>query len=252
MSGHSKWHNIKGKKQAEDAKRGKLFTKLGKEIVVAAKEGGGNIDSNPRLRSAIEKAKSGGMPLDNIERAVKRGTGELKDGVTIEELTYEGYGPNGVALMVEATTDNKNRTSAEIRKVFSKFGGSMGEQGCVSWMFTPTGRIVLGEEVSDEEKAFEYGSMVNANDIQQEDDRFVLLVDPKDLYVSKEELEKNKVKVESAELVKIPSTWVSLEGDKAQQLLKLVNELDDHDDVDEVFGNYDVSDEEMEKFYGSN
>lgn len=252
MSGHSKWHNIKGKKQAEDAKRGKLFTKLGKEIVVAAKEGGGNIDSNPRLRSAIEKAKAGGMPLDNIERAIKRGTGELKDGVTIEELTYEGYGPNGVALMVEATTDNKNRTSAEIRKVFSKFGGSMGEQGCVSWMFTPTGRIVLGEEVTDEEKAFEYGSMVNANDIQQEDDRFVLLVDPKDLYVSKEELDKNKIKVESAELVKIPSTWVTLEGDKAQQLLKLVNELDDHDDVDEVFGNYDVSDEEMEKFYGSN
>lgn len=252
MSGHSKWHNIKGKKQAEDAKRGKLFTKLGKEIVVAAKEGGGNIDSNPRLRSAIEKAKAGGMPLDNIERAIKRGTGELKDGVTIEELTYEGYGPNGVALMVEVTTDNKNRTSAEIRKVFSKFGGSMGEQGCVSWMFTPTGRIVLGEEVTDEEKAFEYGSMVNANDIQQEDDRFVLLVDPKDLYVSKEELDKNKIKVESAELVKIPSTWVTLEGDKAQQLLKLVNELDDHDDVDEVFGNYDISDEEMEKFYGSN
>lgn len=252
MSGHSKWHNIKGKKQAEDAKRGKLFTKLGKEIVVAAKEGGGNIDSNPRLRSSIEKAKAGGMPLDNIERAIKRGTGELKDGVTIEELTYEGYGPNGVALMVEVTTDNKNRTSAEIRKVFSKFGGSMGEQGCVSWMFTPTGRIVLGEEVTDEEKAFEYGSMVNANDIQQEDDRFVLLVDPKDLYVSKEELDKNKIKVESAELVKIPNTWVTLEGDKAQQLLKLVNELDDHDDVDEVFGNYDVSDEEMEKFYGSN
>ena len=252
MSGHSKWHNIKGKKQAEDAKRGKLFTKLGKEIVVAAKEGGGNIDSNPRLRSAIEKAKAGGMPLDNIERAIKRGTGELKDGVTIEELTYEGYGPNGVALMVEVTTDNKNRTSAEIRKVFSKFGGSMGEQGCVSWMFTPTGRIVLGEEVTDEEKAFEYGSMVNANDIQQEDDRFVLLVDPKDLYVSKEELDKNKIKVESAELVKIPSTWVTLEGDKAQQLLKLVNELDDHDDVDEVFGNYDISNEEMEKFYGSN
>ena len=128
----------------------------------------------------------------------------------------------------------------------------MGEQGCVSWMFTPTGRIVLGEEVTDEEKAFEYGSMVNANDIQQEDDRFVLLVDPKDLYVSKEELDKNKIKVESAELVKIPNTWVTLEGDKAQQLLKLVNELDDHDDVDEVFGNYDVSDEEMEKFYGSN
>ena len=140
MSGHSKWHNIKGKKQAEDAKRGKLFTKLGKEVVIATREGGTNIDSNPRLRSAIEKAKAGGMPLDNIERAIKRGNGELKDGSVIEELTYEGYGPNGVAVMVDVTTDNKNRTGAEMRKIFSKFGGSMGEQGCVSWMFTPTGR----------------------------------------------------------------------------------------------------------------
>lgn len=252
MSGHSKWHNIKGKKQAEDAKRGKLFTKLGKEVVIATREGGSNVDSNPRLRSAIEKAKAGGMPLDNIERAIKRGSGELKDGSVIEELTYEGYGPNGVAIMVDVTTDNKNRTSAEMRKVFSKFGGSMGEQGCVSWMFTPTGRIVLGEEVNDEEKAFEFGSMINANDIQQEDDRWVLLVDPKDLYTSKDILDKAKVKVETAEIIKVPSTWVTLEGDKAHQLLKLVTELDDHDDVDEVFGNYDISDADMEKFYEEN
>ena len=252
MSGHSKWHNIKGKKQAEDAKRGKLFTKLGKEVVIATREGGSNIDSNPRLRSAIEKAKAGGMPLDNIERAIKRGSGELKDGSVIEELTYEGYGPSGVALMVDVTTDNKNRTSAEIRKVFSKFGGSMGEQGCVSWMFTPTGRIVLSEEINDEEKAFEYGSMVNANDIQQEDEKWVLLVEPKDLYTSKDILDKAKVKVETVEIIKVPSTWVSLDGEKAHQLLKLVTELDDHDDVDEVFGNYDIPDAYMEKFYEEN
>jgi len=252
MSGHSKWHNIKGKKQAEDAKRGKLFTKLGKEVVIATREGGTNIDSNPRLRSAIEKAKAGGMPLDNIERAIKRGNGELKDGSVIEELTYEGYGPNGVAVMVDVTTDNKNRTGAEMRKIFSKFGGSMGEQGCVSWMFTPTGRIVLGEDVKDEEQAFEYGTMVNANDIQLEDDRYVLTVDPKSLYTSKDLLEKAKVQIETAELTKIPSTWVTLTGDKATQLLKLVTELDEHDDVDEVFGNYDISDAEMEKFYEEN
>lgn len=141
MSGHSKWHNIKGKKGVEDAKRGKLFTKLGKEIVVAAREGGGNTDTNPRLRAAMEKAKAGGMPNDNIDRALKRGTGELKDGAVIEELMYEGYGPAGVALLVEVTSDNKNRSSAEIRKIFSKFGGSMGEQGCVSWMFTPLAKL---------------------------------------------------------------------------------------------------------------
>jgi YebC/PmpR family DNA-binding regulatory protein len=252
MSGHSKWHNIKGKKGVEDAKRGKLFTKLGKEIVVAAREAGGNIDTNPRLRSALEKAKAGGMPNDNIDRALKRGTGELKDGAVIEELVYEGYGPAGVALLVEVTSDNKNRSSAEIRKIFSKFGGSMGEQGCVSWMFTPTGKIVLKDENLKEDAAYEIASKINANDIQQEDNHFVLIVDPKTIYSSKDALEKEGVAIESADVVKVPSTWVSLEGDKAFSLLRLLTELEDSDDVDEVFGNYEISDADMEKFYDTN
>lgn len=252
MSGHSKWHNIKGKKGVEDAKRGKLFTKLGKEIVVAAREGGGNTDTNPRLRTAMEKAKAGGMPNDNIERALKRGTGELKDGAVIEELMYEGYGPAGVALLVEVTSDNKNRTSAEIRKIFSKFGGSMGEQGCVSWMFTPTGKIILKDETIKEDTAYEIASKINANDIQQEDNHFVLIVDPKTIYSSKDALEKEGIAIESAEVVKVPSTWVPLEGDKAFSLLRLLNELEDSDDVNEVFGNYDISDADMEKFYDNN
>lgn len=252
MSGHSKWHNIKGKKGVEDAKRGKLFTKLGKEIVVAAREGGSNIDTNPRLRTAMEKAKAGGMPNDNIDRAIKRGTGELKDGAVIEELVYEGYGPSGVALLVEVTSDNKNRSSAEIRKIFSKFGGSMGEQGCVSWMFAPIGKITLKDENMKEDDAFEIASKVEANDVQQEDNHFVLIVDPKSIYSSKDILEKEGIAIETVETVKIPNTWVSLEGEKAVSLLKLLTELEDHDDVDEVFGNYEISDAEMEKFYNSN
>lgn len=252
MSGHSKWHNIKGKKGVEDAKRGKLFTKLGKEIVVAAREGGGNTDTNPRLRAAMEKAKAGGMPNDNIDRALKRGTGELKDGAVIEELMYEGYGPAGVALLVEVTSDNKNRSSAEIRKIFSKFGGSMGEQGCVSWMFTPTGKIILKDENIKEDVAYEIASKINANDIQQEDNHFVLIVDPKTIYSSKDALEKEGIAIESAEVVKVPSTWVSLEGDKAFSLLRLLTELEDSDDVGDVFGNYEISDADMEKFYDNN
>lgn len=252
MSGHSKWHNIKGKKGVEDAKRGKLFTKLGKEIVVAAREGGGNTDTNPRLRSAMEKAKAGGMPNDNIERALKRGTGELKDGAVIEELVYEGYGPCGVALLVEVTTDNKNRTSAEIRKTFSKFGGSMGEQGCVSWMFTPTGKVILKNENLTEDEAFEIASRVNANDVQNEENHFVLLLEPKEIYKAQESLEKQGIPVESAEIVKIPSTWVSLTGEKAFSLLRLITELEDCDDTDEIYGNYEIPDADMEKFYESN
>jgi YebC/PmpR family DNA-binding regulatory protein len=252
MSGHSKWHNIKGKKGVEDAKRGKLFTKLGKEIVVAAREGGGNTDTNPRLRTAMEKAKAGGMPNDNIDRALKRGTGELKDGAVIEELVYEGYGPSGVALLVEVTSDNKNRSSAEMRKIFSKFGGSMGEQGCVSWMFTPTGKITLKDGNLKEDDAFEIASKINANDIQNEDGHYVLIVDPKTIYSSKDILEKENIAIETVETVKIPNTWVSLEGEKAFSLLKLLTELEDHDDVDEVFGNYEISDADMEKFYDAN
>ncbi len=251
MSGHSKWHNIKGKKMAEDAKRGKLFTKVGKEVTIAAREGGSNVDSNPRLRTAIEKAKAAGMPNDNIKRAIMRGTGELQDGSTIEELTYEGYGPNGVAILVEVTSDNKNRTSAEIRKIFSKYGGNMGEQGCVAWMFNPVGRITLKDTQLTEDDAFEIASTIEAQDVVQEGENFVITVASADLYKAKDQLEEKKVEVDSADLVKIPTTTVALSGDEATRMLKIISELEDHDDVDEVFANYDISEEEIEAFYNS-
>jgi YebC/PmpR family DNA-binding regulatory protein len=251
MSGHSKWHNIKGKKQAEDAKRGKIFTKVGKEVTIAARVGGGSPDSNPRLRSAIEKAKAAGMPNDNIKRALMRGTGELQDGTVIEELTYEGYGPNGVAILVDVTSDNKNRTSAEIRKVFSKFGGNMGEQGCVAWMFNPVGKIVLKNAMSEEE-AYDIAGMVEAQDVQQEGDQFVLIVGPTDLYKAKDVLDEKKIETDSVDQVKVPTTTVKLTGDEAIRMLKLISDLEDHDDVDEVYANFDISDEEIEAFYNSN
>ncbi len=251
MSGHSKWHNIKGKKQAEDAKRGKIFTKVGKEVSVAAREGGGNIDSNPRLRTAIEKAKAAGMPNDNIKRAVMRGTGELQDGNALEELTYEGYGPNGVAILVDVTSDNKNRTSAEIRKIFSKFGGNMGEQGCVAWMFNPTGKIVLKNPELTEDDAFEIASEVEGQDVVEVGGQYAITVPPTDLYKAKDILDEKKIEVDSAEIVKIPTTTVALTGDDATRMLKLISDLEDHDDVDEVFANFDISDEEIEAFYNS-
>ncbi len=251
MSGHSKWHNIKGKKQAEDAKRGKIFTKVGKEVTIAARVGGGNPDSNPRLRTAIEKAKAAGMPNDNIKRALMRGTGELQDGSVIEELTYEGYGPNGVAILVDVTSDNKNRTSAEIRKVFSKFGGNMGEQGCVAWMFNPVGKIVLKNSMTEDE-AYDIAGLVEAQDVQQEGEQFALIVGPTDLYKAKDILDEKKIETESVDQVKVPTTTVKLTGDEAIRMLKLISDLEDHDDVDEVFANFDISDEEIEAFYNSN
>ncbi|HOI24385.1 MAG TPA: YebC/PmpR family DNA-binding transcriptional regulator [Caldisericia bacterium] len=251
MSGHSKWHNIKGKKQAEDAKRGKIFTKVGKEVTIAARVGGGSPDSNPRLRTAIEKAKAAGMPNDNIKRALMRGTGELQDGTVIEELTYEGYGPNGVAILVDVTSDNKNRTSAEIRKVFSKFGGNMGEQGCVAWMFNPVGKIVLKNSMTEDE-AYDIAGLVEAQDVQQEGEQFALIVGPTDLYKAKDILDEKKIETESVDQVKVPTTTVKLTGDEAIRMLKLISDLEDHDDVDEVFANFDISDEEIEAFYNSN
>ncbi len=252
MSGHSKWHNIKGKKMAEDAKRGKIFTKVGKEVTIAAREGGGNPDSNPRLRTAIDKAKAAGMPSDNIKRAVMRGTGELQDGTVIEELTYEGYGPNGVAVLVEVTSDNKNRSGAEIRKIFSKFGGNMGEQGCVAWMFNPAGKIILQNTSLTEEEAFDIAAMVDGEDVFKEGDNYVIKVASTDLYKARDMLEEKKIEIESADVIKIPTTTVALTGDHATKMLKLISELEDHDEVSEVFANFDISDEEIEAFYNSN
>lgn len=248
MSGHSKWHNIKGKKTAADAVRGRLFTKAGKEITIAAREGGGNADFNPKLRAAIEKARAVGMPSDNIKRAIQRGTGELNDGTTYEELIYEGYGPNGVAIIIEATTDNKNRTSSELRKLLSKFGGSLGDQNCVSWMFTSVGKIVLNDENLTEENAFELATKVNALDVQMEDDKFVLTTEIEDLFKIKDLVEKENHSVESAEIVKIPNTNVKLTGIDAEKMMKLMMELEEHEDVQRVFANFEISDEDIEKF----
>ncbi|MBP8707144.1 MAG: YebC/PmpR family DNA-binding transcriptional regulator [Caldisericia bacterium] len=248
MSGHSKWHNIKGKKTAADAARGRLFTKIGKEVTIAAREGGGNPDSNPKLRAAIEKARSAGMPSDNIKRAIQRGTGELNDGSTYEELVYEGYGPSGVAVIVEVTTDNKNRTMSEIRKLFSKFGGSLGEQNCVSWMFSSVGKIVLKSDSLSEEEAFDLAMKVNASDVQKEDEKYTLTTTPENLFKTKDLIEKEGFEVESSDIIKIPNTSIKLEGDDAQRMMRLMSELEDHDDVQRVFANFEISDEEIEKF----
>jgi YebC/PmpR family DNA-binding regulatory protein len=251
MSGHSKWHNIKGKKTAEDAKRGKLFTKLGKEISIASREGGGDPAINPRLRTAMEKAKAGGMPNVNIDRAIKRGTGDLKDGAVFLELVYEGYGPEGTAILIEVATDNKNRTSAEVRKIFSKFGGSMGEQGCVSWMFKTVGVISLANKDLTEDEVFEISSICDAEDFEKDGDTWVITVGPKSLYSAKEALEKANIEIETSDIDKIPNTMVKIVGDRVSTMLKLVTELEDNDDVTKMYSNYDISDEDIEAYFNN-
>jgi len=248
MSGHSKWHNIKGKKGVADAVRGRLFTKVGKEVSIAAKEGGGNPDSNSKLRAAVEKAKAAGMPSDNIKRAIQRGTGEGSSESTLEILMYEGYGPNGVAVILEVTTDNKNRTMSEIRKIFSKFGGSLGEPGCVAWMFNAVGRIILKDPKITEDKAFDLASTVDAIDVLNEDDKFVLSTNPEELFKVKDKVDKENIEVESAEIVRIPSTYVKLTGDASEKMMRLMTELEESDDVNNVYANFEISEEEMEKF----
>ena len=239
MSGHSKWSTIKHKKGAADAKRGKIFTRLIKEITVAARLGGGNPDHNPRLRSAIAEAKSNNMPASNIERAIKKGTGEL-EGVSYEEVTYEGYGPGGVAIMAETITDNKNRTAGEIRKIFSKGNGNMGEQNCVGWMFDSKGLIVINKEAISEEKLMEVALEAGAEDIEDEEDTFQVVTDPGSFQGVKDALEQAGVPMISAKLDKIPQNTVRVEGKDAAQVLKLAEALEEHDDVQNVYANFDI------------
>ncbi len=245
MSGHNKWSTIKHKKGAADAKRGKIFTKLIKEITVAAKLGGGDPNGNPRLRTAIDKAKAENMPKDNIDRAIKKGTGEL-EGVTYEETTYEGYGPGGVAVLVEVMTDNRNRTVSEVRSIFSKCNGNMGESGCVSWMFDKKGLIVFPKE-TDFDKLFEAALEAGAEDVADEGDQIEVMSDPSGFIEVREALEKAGFKYESAEITMIPQTMVKLEGKQAESMLKLMDRLEDNDDVQNVYANFDISQEEMEK-----
>ncbi len=242
MSGHSKWATTKHKKAATDAKRGKIFTKIGKEITVAARLGGGDVNGNARLRTAIAKAKAISLPADNIKRAIQRGTGELP-GVSYEEIIYEGYGPGGVAVIIESMTDNRNRTVSEIRNIFSKAGGNMGEAGCVSWMFHKKGYLVVNRAKVDEDKLMTLALDAGAEDMQPEDDNFVITTMPNDFEKVKKSLEDAGISLEVAEITMIPQTYVKLDGKEAQQMLRLVETLEDNDDVQNVYANFDIPEE---------
>ncbi len=244
MAGHSKWANIRHKKAAQDAKRGKIFTKLAREITVAAREGGGDPESNPRLRAAIERARKFNMPKENIERAIKRGTGEIA-GETFEEVTYEGYGPGGVAIIVKCLTDNRNRTAAEVRHAFSKHGGNLGTSGCVSWMFERKGVIVVPADNYDEETVMLTAIDAGADDVVSEDGKFVIYTQPSELEAVRKGLIDAGIEVEEAKLDLIPTTTTRVEGETALKVLKLLEALEDLDDVQEVYSNFDMPEEVM-------
>jgi YebC/PmpR family DNA-binding regulatory protein len=242
MSGHNKWASIKHKKAATDSKRGKLFSKLSKELTVSAKTGGGDVSANPRLRVAINKAKAVNMPADNIDRAIKKGTGELP-GVSYEEITYEGYGPKGVAIIVEALTDNKNRTSAEIRNIFSKKGGNMAGPGSVNWIFTKKGFIIVPTDKVDEDTLMLIAIDAGADDVKIEEGMYEITTLVPNFECVKEALEKADIEIESAELTMIPTSTIKLEGPDAKGVLGLVELLEDHDDVQNVYANFDIPDD---------
>jgi YebC/PmpR family DNA-binding regulatory protein len=246
MSGHSKWSSIKHKKAAKDSKRGKLFTKLIKEITVAARMGGGDINANPRLRTAVLTARENSMPNENIDRAVKRGTGEL-EGVTYEDVQYEGYGPGGVAIMASALTDNRNRTVAELRKVFEKCGGNMGAAGCVGWMFHKRGVLSVEKSVADEERVMEVALEAGADDVTDTGDGFEIVTAPESFEAVKNALQAAGIATATAEVTMVPENTVAVSGKEAEQTMRLLEELDDHDDVQSVSSNADISQEEMER-----
>jgi YebC/PmpR family DNA-binding regulatory protein len=245
MSGHSKWHTIKHKKGALDAKRGKLFTKLIREMTIAARLGGGDPDANPRLRTAVDKAKASNMPSDNITRAIKKGTGEL-EGSTYEDMVIEGYGPGGVAILVEGSTDNRNRTVSEIRHIFTKHGGNLGGAGSVAYMFKPKGVISVAAGKTTEDKLMEIALDAGADDIVSEPQGFTVYSTPHDLEAVRAALKKAGIEPDEAEVKKLADNSIPLEGVKAQQFLKLVEALDDHEDVQTVWDNSDISEAEME------
>lgn len=247
MSGHSKWATIKRKKGAADAKRGKVFSKLIKEITVAARLGGGDPSGNPRLRSAIDAAKAQNMPGDNINRAIKRGTGEL-EGVNYEETTYEAYGPGGAALLIQILTDNKNRTVAEIRHLLTKGGGNMGESGSVAWIFQKKGSIEVDKSKANEDQLMEATLEAGAEDIQDQGDSFEIITAPENFEKVLGALKAENIPFLRAENDMVPQNTVALTGDSAQKMLTLMENLEDHEDVQRVYANFDISDEEMEKF----
>ncbi|HKJ04891.1 MAG TPA: YebC/PmpR family DNA-binding transcriptional regulator [Geopsychrobacteraceae bacterium] len=248
MAGHSKWANIKHRKGAQDAKRGKVFTKLIKEITVAARIGGGDFETNPRLRLAVDKAKQANMPKDNIERGIKKGTGDL-DGVTYEEGIFEGYGPGGVAVIVEFLTDNRTRTVADVRHAFNKYGGSLGVSGSVAFMFDRKGQIAFDEE-NDFDAIFEAALEAGAEDVKEEDGAIEVLTDPAEFETVKNNLDEQGLVSRSAEITMIPQNMTAIEGKQADSLMKMIDVLEDNDDVQNVYANYDISDEEMERIMG--
>ena len=247
MSGHSKWSSIKHKKAATDAKRGKIFTRFIRELTIAARAGGGDPESNSRLRHAIDGARAANMPSDNIKKAIQRGTGEL-EGVNYEEFSYEGYGPGGVAILADAMTDNKNRTVSEVRHVFEKYNGNLGEQGCVSWMFTRKGVIMVPQSAIGEDELMEIVVENGGEDMVKEGTSYEITTATEDFDKVHEALKAKKLPIESAEISKVPSTYIKLEGRQAEQMLKLYDKLEELDDIQNVWANFDIADEEIEKF----
>ena len=242
MSGHSKWSTIKRKKGAADAKRGKIFTTIIKEITIAARLGGGDDTANPRLRQAIDKAKAANMPADNIKRAIQKGTGELP-GTSYEEYAYEGYGPAGVAIMMEVLTDNKNRTVAEIRHLMTKHGGNLGENGSVSWMFDKKGQIIVDKNDKDEDTMLEIALESGAEDFETVEEEFIITTEPTDLMEVRDQIAQNGVEVKSDEVELIPKNMQKVEGGDVEKVIKLMEVLEDHEDIKNVFANFDIDEE---------
>ncbi len=250
MSGHSKWSSIKHKKGAADAKRGKIFTKLIREITTAARIGGADPNANSRLRMAIDNAKAENMPKDNIERAVKKGTGALDGAVAYEEITYEGYGPGGVAILIEVLTDNKKRTAAEVRHALSRLNGNLGEAGCVSWFFSKKGLMVFDKKAVDSDKIMELALEAGAEDISEDENEIEVYTDITNFETLKKVFEDNKVPHIVSELSMVPQNYVKLEGKNADTMLKLMEALEDSDDVQKVWANFDIDAGEMERLLG--
>jgi len=246
MSGHSKWHNIRLKKERVDQVRGKLFSKLAREISVAAKEGGGDPDGNARLRTAIERGREAGMPSDNIERAIQRGTGQV-EGASYETITYEGYAQGGVALMVETLTDNRNRTASEIRNVFTKNGGAMSEAGSVAWMFDRKGLISVDRSKATEDDVLVVALEAGAEDVRSVGDVYEIVTTPEQFYKVRQALEAAKIPVASSDLTMVPKSTVRVEGKEAQHVLRLMEALEEHDDVQQAYANFDIPDEILQQ-----
>ncbi len=245
MSGHSKWHTIKHKKGAADAKRGKIFTRLIKELTVAARAGGGDPDMNPRLRTIVAEAKANNMPRENIERAIRRGTGE-EPGVSYEEITYEGYGPGGVALMIQTLTDNKNRTVGEIRHLLGKYNGNLAAENSVAWMFTRKGQLVVEKTKADEDTLLNAALDAGADDMNDDGSAWEIVCSPENFEKVREAVTALGIEPASAEVAMIPQNYVKLQGKEAQQMLKLFEAVDDHDDVQHVWANFDIEEKEIE------